>query len=281
MNKTVVPLYPQEYPQVIPDDKKEVVDEGGRIRYVHYPTLTVYLPEKPAGCGIVVCPGGGYWLLAAKHEGREIAEMLNSMGVAAFILKYRLPPDYPHPMPLNDAQRAIRMVRANADKWGVKPDRVGILGFSAGGHLASTAATHFDSGRPHGDEIDRQSCRPDFAVLCYPVITFTQPYCHAGSRAQLIGPNAAEEMRTYLSSELQVTSETCPTFLFHSQDDKGVDPRNSIDFFLACTRNNVKAELHLFPTGGHGFGLGQPGSSEAQWPTLMQRWLDNLGMLKG
>lgn len=281
MPQTTVPLYPDSYPAVIPDERKEQCDERGCIRNVHYPTLTVYQPEKPNGCGVIVCPGGGYWILAADHEGRQIAEMLNSFGITAFILKYRLPPDYMHPIPMQDAQRAVRLVRANAAKWSVAPDRIGILGFSAGGHLASTAATHFDAGDPaSADPVERLSCRPDFAVLCYPVVCFSRDYCHSGSRVQLLGSALPPDLVKLLSNELQVTSQTPPTFLFHSEDDSGVDPRNSIDFFLACKNNGVKAELHVFPNGGHGYGLGPAGTGQSQWPGLLRAWLSDLGMLK-
>lgn len=280
----IVPLYPESYPSEIPAEKQEKVVEGNIrcINNVHYPTLTAYLPDpaRANGCGVVICPGGGYWVLAHEHEGRDIAQWLNSFGVAAFVLKYRLPPVYRHPIPMQDAQRAIRMVRCRAAEWGVKPDRIGVLGFSAGGHLASTVATHFDGGNPAAkDSIDRQSCRPDFAVLCYPVVCFSKDYCHSGSRSQLIGEPLPADLQQNLSNELQVTPQTPPTFLFHSEDDKGVDPRNSIDFYLACQQNNVPAELHIFPTGGHGYGMGRAGTSESQWPALLQKWLETRGML--
>ncbi len=284
MAQTVVPLYPQDYPSVVPPEKQEEVTPDGHVKNIHYPTLIAYLPEKPkaTGCGVIVCPGGGYWIQAAGHEGVDIARMLNSHGIAAFILRYRLPPEYRHPVPMNDAQRAIRMTRHKAAEWGIKPNRIGILGFSAGGHLASTAATHFDSGSPTAaDAVERLSSRPDFAVLGYPVIAFSKEYCHSGSRAQLIGLDQPADLVNSLSNDLQVTPQTPPTFLFHSQDDKGVDPRNSIDFFLACKDKGVESELHLFPRGGHGYGLGKPGTGQSQWPALLHTWLEQLGMLKG
>ena len=281
---TTVPLYPQTYPASIPADKQErAADNNGCIFNVHYPTLDVYLPEaaKATGCGVVVCPGGGYNVLAAGHEGKQIAEMFNSVGIAAFVLKYRLPPDYMHPIPLQDAQRAVRLVRASADIWLVRPARIGIIGFSAGGHLASTAATLFDSGKPQSsDMVDRISCRPDFAVLGYPVISFARDYCHAGSRTNLLGEPLPPDLVELLASDHRVTKDTPPTFLFHSADDSAVDPRNSIDFFLACKQNGVPVSLHIFPTGGHGFGLGTLSSNEAQWPKLLHKWLENMGMLK-
>lgn len=281
----VVPLYPESYPATIPAEKQEKQIEGNIrcINNVHYPTITVYLPkaEKATGCGVVICPGGGYWVLAAKHEGRDIAKWFNSIGVAAFVLKYRLPPEYRHPIPMQDAQRAIRMVRCNGAKWGVKPDRIGVMGFSAGGHLASTVTTHFDAGDPSAtDAVQRQSCRPSFAVLCYPVICFSKDYCHSGSRSNLLGESLPADLKQNLSNDLQVTPRTPPTFLFHSEDDGAVDPRNSIDFYLACQQNKVPAELHIFPSGGHGYGLGAKGTSQSQWPALLRKWLEQQGMLK-
>ena len=187
----IVPLYPATYPAVIPAEKQEkAVNNVGFINNIHYPTLDVYLPAagQATGCGVVICPGGGYTGLASDHEGKQIARWLNSFGVAGFVLKYRLPPDYRHPIPMQDAQRGLRVVRANAAKWNVNPQRIGVLGFSAGGHLASTVTTHFDGGNPQAaDAVERQSCRPDFSVLCYAVICFAKEYCHSGSRINLLG----------------------------------------------------------------------------------------------
>lgn len=280
----VVPLYPDLFPKGVPADKREEsIDVRGIINNIHNPTLTIYRPYAPmsSGAGVIVCPGGGYGVLAIDHEGEQIARWLCTIGVTAFVLKYRLPPHYPHPTPLQDAQRAIRLVRSCAESWGVKADRIGILGFSAGGHLASTAATHFDAGKVDSPEAaERQNCRPDFAVLCYPVICFSKPYCHTGSRSSLIGSNASRELVDSLSSELQVSAHTPPTFVFHSQDDKSVDPRNSIEFYLACLAHGVPAEMHLFPSGGHGYGMGNRGTSESQWPDLCARWMAHIGMIE-
>ena len=208
------------------------------------PTLTIWQPstEKATGCAIVICPGGGYGHLAVDHEGKQIAEWLNSLGVTAFMLKYRLAPRYRHPAPLMDAQRAIRTVRARAAEFKVDPQRVGILGFSAGGHLTSTAATHFDNGKSDAqDAIEKVSCRPDFAVLCYPVISFTTPYTHVGSRENLLGKDADAKLIESLSNELQVTDKTPPTFLFHTNEDAGVVPENSVLFYLALRKAKVPA----------------------------------------
>lgn len=284
MSTEAVPLYPEAFPQQIPADQQEkAVNDRGCINNIHYPTLTVYRPfiGHSTGCGVVVCPGGGYSLLAADHEGTQIARWLNTFGVTAFVLKYRLPPHYRHPQPLQDAQRAIRIVRACGGNWGVKPDRIGIMGFSAGGHLASTAATHFDAGKPDAkDSVERQSCRPDFAVLCYAVIAMDQVYGHTGSVKNLLGEGAPPEKITEIANQRHVTPQTPPTFLFNSQDDKSVDARNSIDFYLACQQNNVLAELHIFPHGGHGYGMGGAGTGQSQWPGLLRKWMDGLGMLK-
>lgn len=279
----VLPLYPKDYPQVIPPEKQEVQRDGGCITNVHYPTLSLWLPtpELATGCAVVICPGGGYEVLAQDHEGQQFARWFNAIGVAAFMLKYRLPPHHRHPAPMHDVQRAMRMVRANAKPWGVKTDRIGVIGFSAGGHLASTAATHFDAGNLAAEEaVDRVSCRPDFAILAYPVVCFSRDYCHAGTQSNLLGEPLPHALVQELSNERRVTAQTPPTFLVHSSDDDVVDVRNSIDFYLACKANGLLPEMHIFPHGGHGYGLGSTNSAEAQWPALCQRWLAGMDMLK-
>jgi acetyl esterase/lipase len=247
------------------------------------PTLIIYLPdaEKATGCGIVVCPGGGYGGLAMDHEGHQIARWLNSFGVAAFICDYRhRGKGYGHPAPLQDAQRAIRTVRQRAKEFGVQPDRVGIMGFSAGGHLTSTALTHFDKGKADdADSIQRVSCRPDFGLLCYPVIAFDQPFTHKGSQQNLLGKDPPKELIESLSNEKQVTSETPPTFLFHTAEDTGVPPENSMVFYAAMLEHKVPGELHIYQKGPHGVGLAAniPGTSD--WPNTFQRWLKVRGLL--
>ncbi len=247
------------------------------------PTLTVWLPspENAAGAAIVVCPGGGYGMLAVDHEGTQIAEWLNSRGIAAFVLEYRhRGRGYGHPAPLQDAQRAIRTVRARADAFGVDPKRIGILGFSAGGHLASTAATHFDAGDPDAeDSIDRVSCRPDFAVLCYAVLALGEPFTHAGSQRNLLGPDAPDDLIRGLSSEKQVSPDTPPTFLWHTDEDKAVPSENSVQFYLACRRHGVPAELHVFHTGHHGLGLAANVPGANAWPNLLEQWMQSLALL--
>ncbi|MDX1948733.1 MAG: alpha/beta hydrolase [Pirellulaceae bacterium] len=245
------------------------------------PTLIIHLPEKPCGAGIVVCPGGGYGGLAMDHEGKQIAEWLNANHIAAFILNYRhRGKGYGHPAPLSDAQRALRTVRARAQEFGIEPGKIGILGFSAGGHLTSSAVTHFDAGNAKSDDpIEQASCRPDFGVLCYPVIAFDQPYTHKGSQKNLLGENAAPELVQSLSSEKQVTDQTPPCFLWHTTEDKGVPPENSAVFYLALVAHKVPAELHIYEKGRHGVGLaaGIPGTDG--WPTACLAWLKGRGMM--
>lgn len=245
------------------------------------PTLTVYLPpvEKANGTAVVICPGGGYGHLAVDHEGREIAEWLNAMGVAGFILRYRIAPRYHHPAPLQDAQRAMRMVRARAKEWKIDPARIGIIGFSAGGHLASTAGTHFDDGKPSAnDPVERVSCRPDFLILCYPVISLGE-HRHDGSRRNLLGENPEPALVESLSNEKQVTSKTPPTFLFHTTDDPVVPVENSVLFYLALRKAGVPAEMHLYAHGRHGVGLARQDQVLRSWPGRCEDWMRGHGWL--
>ncbi len=241
----------------------------------HYPAPA----DKANGAAIVVCPGGGYGRLAS-HEGHDVALWLNRIGVTAFVLKYRLGPRYHHPAMLWDVQRAIRLVRAKATQWKVDPQRIGVMGFSAGGHLASTAATHFDEGNARsGDPIDRLSSRPDVAILCYPVITLTSPFAHAGSRKNLLGENPATELVAMLSNEKQVTAKTPPTFLFHTADDTAVPVENSMLFAEALRKNKVAVEMHLFEHGRHGVGLAKDDPVLSTWSMLLENWLRGRGFL--
>jgi len=224
---------------------------------VDKPSLTFHLADraKANGTAVVVCPGGGYGNLAMDHEGRQIAAWLNDLGISAFVLKYRLGPRYRHPAPLQDAQRALRMVRSRANEFGIAPDRIGIWGFSAGGHLASTAGTHFDAGQPSAsDPVDKAGSRPDFLILAYPVISFTE-FEHRGSKARLLGDTPDPKLVENLSNEKQVTPQTPPTFLFHTDADPGVPAENSVLFYLALRRAKVPAELHIYEKGRHGVGL--------------------------
>ncbi|MHC4994941.1 MAG: alpha/beta hydrolase [Planctomycetota bacterium] len=246
-----------------------------------FPTLDLYPARKWAtGAAVVVCPGGGYGGLAMGHEGQQIAAWYNELGVAAFVLRYRHSPQYKHPVPMLDVQRAIRYVRANAKKLNVNPDMIGVMGFSAGGHLASTAATHFDMGDSKAkDPIDRVSCRPDFAVLCYPVISFTTDYTHKGSRRNLLGENPEPELVKKMSTELQVSPQTPPTFLFHTGDDTGVPPENSILFYMGLRKAGVPAELHIYKPGRHGGGLWTGEPLLSTWPDLLANWMRGMGYL--
>jgi len=246
------------------------------------PSLTPYLVAEGRGTGtaIVVCPGGGYQHLALDHEGAQVARWLNSIGIAAFVLQYRLGPRYHHPIELGDAQRAIRTVRARAAAYRVLPDRVGVMGFSAGGHLASTAATHFDSGNPAaGDAIERASSRPDFAVLVYPVISFTTQYVHRGSRENLLGADPDPKLVENLSNELQVTASTPPTFLFHTTTDTVVPVENSVLFYMALRKAGVPAEMHIYERGPHGVGLAPTDEALSTWPARLADWLRVRGLL--
>ena len=249
------------------------------------PTLIRYpAPKETAtGASVVICPGGGYSILAMDHEGHQIAEWLNSFGVSAYIVTYRLGTNgYRHPVPMNDGQRAIRTVRTRAADWGIDPDRIGVLGFSAGGHLASTLGTHFDAGNAQAeDPIDQVSSRPNFMVLLYPVIIFTGDYQHAGSRKMLLGEDADPALVASLSNETQVTKDTPPTFLVHTSEDTGVLPQNSIAFYLALHEKGVPAELHIYEKGRHGLGMGDRGSAFASWPDRCEEWLRERGVLVG
>jgi acetyl esterase/lipase len=242
------------------------------------PTLTPFLPPKEnrTGAAVIVCPGGGYARLA-DHEGRPVAEWLNTLGVTAFLLRYRHTARYPHPAPLQDASRAIRIVRARASEWNLDPAKIGILGFSAGGHLAATAGTHFDPGKTDvADRIEKATSRPDVLILIYPVITMRE-LSHAGSRSNLLGSSPKPELVGLLSSEEQVTKETPPTFLIHTVNDAGVPVENSMMFAAALRKAGVPFEMHLYERGPHGFGLGSrsgaPDPVLATWTSLCAAWL--------
>jgi acetyl esterase/lipase len=277
-----LPLYGnQPIPNSKPVPDRESVDASGfPVHYsfslVSHPKLQVFLPAagKATGAAVVVCPGGGYLHLAFTHEGTDVAKMLNDMGIAAFVLKYRLPNDETMVDksigPLQDAQRAIQLVRQRAGEWGVDPAKVGIMGFSAGGHLASTAGTHFDQaviGNP-----GNISLRPDFMILLYPVISFEDSIAHRGSRDNLIGLNPDAALVRKYSNELQVTAQTPPTFLVHAGDDKVVPIATSLHFYEALQANGVPAEMHVYPKGGHGFGMNNPTTAD-RWTDRLKNWL--------
>jgi acetyl esterase/lipase len=246
------------------------------------PKITVYRApvESANGAAAVVCPGGSYARLSSDKEGKQVAEWLNGFGVTAFVLQYRVGPRYRHPAPLQDVQRALRLVRSRAGAWGIDRSRVGVVGFSAGGHLASTAGTRFDEGATDpADPVERESSRPDFLVLAYPVITMTGPYAHKDSPKNLLGDPPPPALLEELSSERRVTPGTPPTFLFHTAEDAGVPPENSLAFFAALRTAGVPAELHVFQKGRHGVGLAPDDPALAVWPSLCRAWLAGLGML--
>ena len=243
------------------------------------PAITVYLPaSNPTQTGVVVLPGGGYSHRSEIREGSDVAHWLNDRGVAAFVLRYRVGPRYHHPIELGDAQRAIRYVRSHASEMGISPQQVGVWGFSAGGHLAATAGTHFDAGQPSAaDPLDQVSDRPDFMVLAYPVITMKDPYAHKPSRKMLLGDDADPALIESLSDETQVTSRTPPTFLYTTMDDRTVPVSNSLMFYDALVKAAVPSELHVFEHGAHSSGLGQNSPTLKAWPDLLLHWMQSHG----
>ncbi|MDR0521163.1 MAG: alpha/beta hydrolase [Planctomycetaceae bacterium] len=267
--KTVF-LWEQNVPNALGTDEKDK------------PKFTLYLPdtEKSAGTAVVICPGGGYHGLGMNHEGKQIAEWFNSFGVTAAVLEYRTRgKGYGHPNPLLDVQRAIRTVRKNAEEWKIKPDKIGVMGFSAGGHLASTAGTHFDDHPNPADNTDKLSCRPDFMILCYAVISFQSAHAHRGSQHNLIGKDAPPELAEYYSSEKQVTTKTPPAFLWTTDEDKVVAPESSVEFYLALRQHKIPAELHIYQKGKHGLGLAKGTAGTENWPELCRIWMKNNGFL--
>lgn len=256
--------------------------EGTRV--ADRPALFLYPApaDRATGAGVVVCPGGGYAMLATGHEGRAVAEWLNDLGVSAFVLRYRHGPRYRHPWPLRDAQRAVRVVRAHAEAWRVDPARLGVLGFSAGGHLASTVGTHPEPGHPAAaDTLARFSTRPSFLTLVYPVISLVEPYAHDGSRRMLLGPTPDSALGRRLSSETQVTPDTPPTFLVHTGQDETVPAENSVAFYQALRAAGVPAEMHLYEEGTHGFGLAPSDPVLSSWTERWADWARERGLLGG
>lgn len=254
-------------------DGKAPIDNNGKVEDKEV-FITVHSPPKPNGTAIVICPGGGYGGLVTGGEGHGIASWLNKHGITGVVLEYRLPAGRTY-VPLLDAQRAIRTVRARAKEWGIDPAKIGIVGFSAGGHLASTAATHFDDGDPKAtNAIDKVSCRPDFAILVYPVITMSE-MTHGGSRQNLLGPNPSKELVELFSNEKQVTGKTPPTFLAHAVDDQPVPPENSRMFYAALQKNKVPSQYLELPSGGHGLN-GYKGPMWDAWQEKSLAWLADL-----
>lgn len=266
------------------DLKEEAIQEGIlRISNVQTPTIEVYLPNKQIATGkaVLIFPGGGYGILAYDWEGTDFAKWLNSQGIAGIVVKYRLPISKsltnPKEVPLLDAQRALRLVRHQAEEWNIDPNQIGIMGFSAGGHLASTLSTQFDHSIDREmDEIDQLSARPDFSILVYPVITFNDRFTHGGSKRNLLGENPDPDLVTRFSNELNVDENTPPTFLIHAQDDQAVPLENSTLYYQALHASGVEASLHIYPKGGHGFAFGMGRGAVANWREVLLDWINNL-----
>lgn len=277
---TVIPLWPEGVPGA-KDIGPERLGEGGRISNVSEPTLTVFGPavDRPNGTAVIVCPGGGYTIVSNEREGVQFAHWLSTLGVTTFVLKYRMQ-EFGHPAPLQDVLRAVRLVRSRAAEFKIDPTRIGVMGSSAGGHLAASSGTLFDhaAGRT-GAALDSTSARPDFLILMYPVISMDDPVAHAGSRKALLGATPTPALLQLMSLEKQVTAATPPTLLIHTQEDRTVPVENSILFFQALTRAKVPAEMYLFEHGGHGMGMRDGLGTASEWPKRAEEWLRNRGLL--
>jgi len=281
-----IPLYEGKVPNSLPYATKEEwepQDNGDTIvHFISHPTLSVFLPDKSKanGAAVIICPGGGYWVASIVKEGYAVARKFNEMGIAAFVLKYRIPNDSAMVdktiAPLQDAQRAIQLVRMNAKEWNIDTNKVGIMGFSAGGHVASTAATHFE--KSYIDNAQKINLRPDFALLIYPVISFTDAIAHIGSRDKLIGKNPSKALIDLYSNELQVTAQSPPTFLVQASDDKTVPVMNSIAYYEALIKYKIPVEMHLYKSGRHGFGMHNP-TTKDDWMNSCKNWMQGMGLL--
>lgn len=284
----VIDLWNGKVPGLIvnPEFKQRIdsADNWIKMRFVTDPTLDMFPApsEKANGTAVVICPGGAYWALAIEHEGKQVAQWLNGLGITAFVLKYRLPDNFimvdKTVGPMQDGQEAIRVVRRHANEWGIDPNKIGIMGFSAGGHLASTLSTHFNE--KVYEPCDSTSARPDFSLLIYPVISMDSAITHWGSRVNLIGGKPSPELVRHFSNELQVSQETPPAFLVHSLDDNAVPVQNSINYALALRKLNIPCELHIYESGGHGYGLGRSTDTESSWPEACRKWLAERSFLK-
>ena len=279
-DNAVIPLWPEGVPNAKTDLGPEKFVEG-RISNVSVPTLTVHSPavDRPNGTAVIICPGGGYGLLSNEREGVQYANWLSTLGVRPFILKSRLA-EFGHPAPLQDVLRAVRIVRSRAAEFKINPDRIGVMGSSAGGHLAASSGTLFDHGAGKtGAALDAEKARPDFLILMYPVITMRDPAAHAGSRKNLLGATPSSELLHLMSLEEQVTANTPPTLLIHTQEDQSVPVENSILFYQALTRAHVPAEMYLFERGEHGMGMRDGLGTASNWHKRAEEWLDARGLL--
>lgn len=282
-----VNLWPGEAPgaKQPPKGTESVSGGGWRFSHVEVPQYTLFKPKKANGTGVVVLPGGGYAGLAADHEGKQVGEFFAARGVTAMVVKYRVSPKaelgYQFPVPQLDARRALRTMRFKAKDWGIDPKKIGIMGFSAGGHLCSTAVTMFEDKfkQETDDPIDQVSCRPDFGVLCYPVIAMGQPYVHGGSQRNLLGASPSKELLERTNTAKRVTKKTPPIFIVHSADDRAVPLRNGTDFAAACAEHGVPIVAHLYSQGGHGYGLAGRGDS-AGWTARLEDWMKSNGWMK-
>ena len=280
--QTIMKVWPGEIPGSIKNEtyfEKSTKTSSGLTGYqgVTDPTVTIFLPpaDKAKGTAVLICPGGGYGMLAFDHEGFQIARWLNENGIAGIILKYRLPSDLimkdKRTGPLQDAQEAMRIIRRNSKEWKINPQKIGVIGFSAGGHLASTISTHYDD--VVYEVTEKISARPDFSILIYPVVSFDASFGHSGTRKNLIGDNPSDTDIRHFSNELQINDKTPPAFLVHSADDNAVPVKNSIVYYENLIKNKIRGELHVFEKGGHGYGLSVGNGTQSSWPALCIEWL--------
>lgn len=261
-NTMELPLWPAGAPNSNGLSGAEEMLDGGRVSHVSTPSVIVYKAEKPNGMAIIMCPGGGYALLAMNHEGHDMAPWLNAQGITYIVLKYRMPNGH-YEVPLSDAEQAIRLVRRHAKEWNIRPDRIGIMGASAGGHLAASLATLYSS----------EETRPDFQILLYPVISMQTGVTHGGSRQNLLGKEPSQELTEKFTLEKQVNERTPQAFLVLSADDRSVPPANGIHYFEALLQHQVPATLHVYPTGGHGWGFRDAFPYKRQWTGELEKWL--------